>query len=131
MLRRERYPLPSLNSSSTTSLLSSASSSLSDDLLEYCVGIGGVYGLGVCRIGWIKGCVGLKDPEPVDTDEQPLTVLECEVVLLLEFDEKETSLAVLAPISCMPKPARPAFSVVDRDKSSFPWSSLVLEDLRR
>ena len=79
----------------------------------------------------MKGWVGLKDPEPLDTDEQPLTVLECEVFLLLGFDEKETSLAVFVPMSCMPKPARPSFSVVDRDKSSFPWSSLVLEVLRR
>jgi hypothetical protein len=130
MLRRERYPLPSLNSSSTTSLLSSASSSLSDEVLEW-VGIGGVYGLGVCRIGWMKGCVGLKDPEPFDTDEHPLTVLECEVVLLLGFAEKETSLAVFAPMSCIPKPASPSFSVVDRDRSSFPWSSFELEVLRR
>jgi hypothetical protein len=78
----------------------------------------------------MKGCVGLKDPEPLDTDEHPLTVLECEVVLLFGF-EKETSLAVLAPISCIPKPASPSFSVVDRDRSSFPWSSFELDVLRR
>lgn len=47
-------------------------------------------------MGWMKGCVGLKEPEPFETDEQPLTVRECEVVLLLGC-VKDTSPAVFVP----------------------------------
>ena len=49
-------------------------------------------------MGWMNEGVGLKDPEPVETDEQPLTVLVCEAFLLLEC-EKETSPAVFVPKS--------------------------------
>jgi len=50
-------------------------------------------------MGWMNEGVGLKDPEPVEPEEQPLTVLEWpEVVLLLEC-ENETSPAVFVPKS--------------------------------
>jgi hypothetical protein len=78
----------------------------------------------------MKGCVGLNEPDPLEMDEQPLTVLECEVVLLRGC-EKETSPADFAPRSCIPKPASPSFSIVDLDRSSFPWSSFDPDVLRR
>jgi len=81
-------------------------------------------------MGWINGCVGLNEPDPLETEEQPLTVLVCDVVLLLAC-AKFTSPAAFVPKSCMPSPASPSFSTVDRDKSSFPWSSLEEEVLRR
>lgn len=78
----------------------------------------------------MKGCVGLNVPEPLETEEQPLTVLVCDVVLLLEC-AKFTSPAALLLKSCIPSPANPSFSTVDRDRSSFPWSSLEEDVLRR
>jgi hypothetical protein len=81
-------------------------------------------------MGWMKGWVGLNDPEPLLTEEHPLTVLVCEVVLLLGC-VNVTSPAVFGPRSCIPKPANPSFSFVDRDRSSFPWSSLDPDVLRR
>lgn len=55
----------------------------------------------------------------MEAEEQPLTVREWEAVRRLER-EKETSLAVLVPKSCIPRPANPSFSTVDVDRSSFP-----------
>jgi hypothetical protein len=78
----------------------------------------------------MKGCVGLNVPEPLETEEQPLMVLVCDAVLLLEC-AKFTSPADFVLKSCMPSPANPSFSTVDRERSSFPWSSLEEEVLRR
>jgi hypothetical protein len=78
----------------------------------------------------MKGCVGLNEPEPLETEEQPLMVLVCDVVLLLEC-AKFTSPADFVVKSFMPSPANPSFSTVDRDRSSFPWSSLEEDVLRR
>lgn len=78
----------------------------------------------------MKGCVGLKEPEPFEADEQPLTVRECDVVLLLGC-VNETSPAVFPPWSCIPRPVNASLSIDERDRSSFPWSSFEPEVLRR
>lgn len=70
-------------------------------------------------MGWMKGWVGLYDPDPLEMDEQPLTVLECDGFLLLAC-AKDTSPAVFVPKSCIPRPASPSFSTLDLDRSSLP-----------
>ena len=130
MLRRVRKPWPSRNSSSVMmSSLSCASLSFSDD--AYDCPVGGVYGLGVWRIGWTKGRFGRNEADVVEICEPPLVVRMCGV--LRPACANATSDADRLLDSCIPNPDNAPFSDVDLDRSNLPWfgSSLELDIFRR